>query len=301
MTSNAASSLPFVSVIIPVYNDRERLCLCLEALEKQTYACDRYEVVVVDNASSEPVGAEVKRFPHASAEYESRPGSYAARNRGIAASRGEILAFTDADCIPSECWLEEGVAGLTTQCSTIIGGRIDVFPVNTAHPTAVELYEMAFAFPQHQTVKSGFSVTANLITKREVIDQVGEFEASFKSTGDKDWCIRAVNAGHKLAYCDRAVVMHPARRTLKEIHERHARFAGGHFDRSRSSRKEFNRARVAALLRIKPPVRFAYDVISQDKPAGAASKAKVIAVALFANWSYAIEWLRLELGAVSRR
>lgn len=293
--------VPFVSVIIPVYNDAERLCLCLEALEKQTYACDRYEVVVVDNASSEPVSEAVEHYPHASAEYEPRPGSYAARNRGIAVSRGEVLAFTDADCIPSERWIEEGVAGLGSQHSTIIGGRIDVFPADAAHPNAVELYEMTYAFPQHQTVKSGFSVTANLMTTREVMDEVGVFEAGFKSTGDKDWCIRAVNAGFKLSYCDRAVVLHPARRTLKEIHERHARFAGGHFDRSRSSRKEFNRARMRALMRFKPPVRFAYDVISQEKPAGAGSKAKVIAVASFANWSYAIEWLRLELGAVSRR
>ena len=91
----------FVSVIIPVYNDLKLLSTCLECLDRQTYPKTRFEVLVVDNGSDLPVQPIVSRYSNVKLEKESMPGSYAARNRGIAAARGEILAFTDADCRPS--------------------------------------------------------------------------------------------------------------------------------------------------------------------------------------------------------
>src|SRR5918998_5105397 len=103
---------PFVSVIVPVYNDQEDLVLCLEALENQTYPKDRYEVVVVDNGSKESIEPVVSRFTCASAAREDRPGTYAARKNGLRLARGEIIAFTDADCIPTPQWLEKGVGKL---------------------------------------------------------------------------------------------------------------------------------------------------------------------------------------------
>ena len=104
----------FVSVIIPVYNDSARVKICLEALEKQTYPQNLYEVIVVDNASDEypAIKDVVCQFSQAIAAYESRPGSYAARNKGISLAKGDIIAFTDADCIPAKNWIEKGVANL---------------------------------------------------------------------------------------------------------------------------------------------------------------------------------------------
>ena len=87
----------FVSVIIPVFNDAERLKICLTALEKQTYPQDYYEVIVVDNGSDENLENVVKQFTQAKLAYYPELGSYAARNHGIALAKGEILAFTDAD------------------------------------------------------------------------------------------------------------------------------------------------------------------------------------------------------------
>ena len=110
--SNSNLSNLFVSVIIPVYNDSERLKLCLEALENQTYSKDLYEVIVVDNASEEDIKSIVGQFSQAKYTYESQSGSYVARNKGISIARGEILAFTDSDCIPASDWIEKGVANL---------------------------------------------------------------------------------------------------------------------------------------------------------------------------------------------
>lgn len=98
----------FVSVIIPVLNDSERLKLCLEALEHQTYPKKLYEVIVVDNGSDQSIGSVVSKFTQATATAESHPGSYVARNKGILIAQGDIIAFTDADCIPALDWIEKG-------------------------------------------------------------------------------------------------------------------------------------------------------------------------------------------------
>ncbi|HAA30818.1 MAG TPA: glycosyl transferase family 2, partial [Cyanobacteria bacterium UBA8553] len=80
----AHQSHPFVSVIVPVFNDAKRLKICLDALEHQTYPKHLYEVIVVDNGSdkNEDIEGVVAQFGQAIASYESIPGSYAARNKG---------------------------------------------------------------------------------------------------------------------------------------------------------------------------------------------------------------------------
>jgi len=95
------SGLTKVSVVLPVFNDRQWLETCLEALEHQTYPKDCYEVVVVDNASTVDLKGLVARFQQAHYCYEQKPGSYAARNKGLLTAIGKIIAFTDSDCIPA--------------------------------------------------------------------------------------------------------------------------------------------------------------------------------------------------------
>nr|MBA2449198.1 glycosyltransferase family 2 protein [Chloroflexota bacterium] len=145
----ADRSTPFVSVVIPVFNDPDRLRTCLQALEHQTYPKDRYEVIVVDNGSAQTVGPLVDEFRQARSTYEKVPGTAAARNRGIALASGEVLAFTDADCIPAHDWLAKGVPRLlgTPDCG-LLAGHIEVFFRDPEHPTAAEAYDALTAFPQ---------------------------------------------------------------------------------------------------------------------------------------------------------
>jgi glycosyltransferase involved in cell wall biosynthesis len=182
----------FVSVIVPVFNDAERLKVCLRALEDQTYLKQLYEVIVVDNGSEESVEPVVAEFGHARVSHEERSGSYAARNRGLALARGEIIAFTDADCIPAADWIEKGVANLLrlSHCG-LIAGRVDVFPQDPHRPTAVELYESRTALLQKEYVEDGgFGATANMFTRRAVFERVGLFDGGLKSGGDIEWSRR---------------------------------------------------------------------------------------------------------------
>src|SRR5262245_61336705 len=122
----ASVSKPFVSVIIPVWNDSHRLKACLQALELQTYPRTLYEVIVVDNASDEPADRVASEFSKARTITEPTQGSYAARNKGISVAKGEILAFTDSDCVPALDWLEKGVSNMTRvpRCG-LLAGRVE--------------------------------------------------------------------------------------------------------------------------------------------------------------------------------
>ena len=92
---------PRISVVIPHYNDLKRLSLCLDALRRQTYPADRVEIVVADNAS--PQGVEAVRAvvaDRARVVLVRDRGAGPARNGGVAASTGEILAFIDLTATP---------------------------------------------------------------------------------------------------------------------------------------------------------------------------------------------------------
>ena len=125
----------FVSVIIPVFNDAKRLKICLAALEKQTYPQDYYEIIVVDNGSDKSLENVVRQFPRVKLACCLDPGSYAARNHGIYIAKGEILAFTDSDCIPARDWLETGVKCLLTTANCgLLAGKIEIFFLKLRSP-----------------------------------------------------------------------------------------------------------------------------------------------------------------------
>lgn len=228
-------SKPFVSVVIPVFNDNERLQACLEALENQTYLKNLYEVVVVDNGSAESIQSVVSQFKQAFATYENRPGSYAARNKGLSLTKGEVIAFTDADCIPDLDWIERGVANLQSvpECG-LVAGRIKLFFKEPDHPTAPELYESITVLQQkHFLEVKNYGATANVFTFRSVIDKVGFFDDKIKSGADLEWGQRVFSAGYKQIYADDTCVAHPTRRTFREVYSRTIRLVGGSHDMDR--------------------------------------------------------------------
>ena len=229
-----APPLPLVSVIVPVFDDEPALRRCLRALEAQSYPAALYEVVVVDNGGNPRIDRIARRFPRVTLVREEAAGAYAARNRGAAVARGDVLAFTDADCIPGPRWLERAVAALdhAPRCG-LVAGRIDVFARDPRRPRPSELYESAAAFRQRDYVERWrFGATANLITRRGVFESTGGFDRRLRSLGDREWGMRVFRAGYDLVYADDAVVRHPARASLPDLWRRAARTAGGFFDLS---------------------------------------------------------------------
>jgi hypothetical protein len=133
------------------------------------------------------------------------------------------------------------------------------------------------------------------------MDEIGMFDGSLKSWGDVLWTTRAVSAGYGITFSREARVRHPARRTLKALRLRYARFAGGHFDRARASRPQMRRERLRTAYMLRPPVRVAKRIASAAGSRSLADKATVIGLEYYARLAYVLEWCRLEFGGASRR
>jgi glycosyltransferase involved in cell wall biosynthesis len=206
---------PTISVIVPHYNDLERLEVCLTALGRQTHAADDFEIIVSDNAS--PCGraaVEAVIAGRARLTVTLEPGAGAARNGGVALARGEVLAFTDCDCQPEPEWLTQGTAALKQY--DFVGGAMTVLVDDPARLTSAEAFERVFAFDNATYVKrKGFTVTANLFCPRTVFAAVGGFLVGVPE--DMEWSHRARAAGYRIGYAAGAVVGHPARRNWDEL------------------------------------------------------------------------------------
>jgi glycosyltransferase involved in cell wall biosynthesis len=209
----------FVSVVVPHFEDLERLDKCLAALERQTMARSAFEIIVADNNSPSGAAAVEHRIAgRAKLVVVTERGAGAARNGGVAIARGDILAFTDSDCIPEPAWLVEGVKSLAEHDFT--GGRMEVLIDDPARMSGPEAFEMVFAFHNEAYVRRrGFTVTANMFCHRELFDKVGGFVASGVSE-DWEWCIRARALGYRIGYAGAACVGHPARRTWPDLLEK---------------------------------------------------------------------------------
>jgi glycosyltransferase involved in cell wall biosynthesis len=211
----AVTEAPRVSVIIPHYRDLARLDLCLVALERQTLARSKFEIVVADNASPEGEAAVAAVIAgRARLVVVPERGAGPARNGGVAASRGQILAFTDSDCVPEPAWLAEGLAALNA--FDFVGGRVKVLVGDERHMTGPEAFERVFAFDfKTYILRKGFTGSGNLFCPRAVFESAGGFRTAVSE--DVEWSHRATAKGYRLGYAPRAVVGHPARRTWAEL------------------------------------------------------------------------------------
>ncbi|WP_309645999.1 glycosyltransferase [Phenylobacterium sp.] len=209
------SNTPKVSVVIPHYHDLKALDLCLRALAVQTYPASDFEIIVADNNSPEGEAVVAQAIVgRARLAVVTEKGAGPARNGGVKLARGDILAFTDSDCVPEPQWLAEGLAALPAY--DFIGGRVTVLVDDPARLTAAEAFERVFAFDFKTYInKKGFTGAGNLFCSRAVFDEVGGFRAAVSE--DVEWSFRARSMGFRLGYAPRAIVGHPARRTWDEL------------------------------------------------------------------------------------
>ncbi|SMX46466.1 glycosyltransferase family 2 protein [Actibacterium lipolyticum] len=206
MMKPLAAAAPQSAVIIPHFNDHTRLKRCLDALLKG--GLSSVEVLVVDNGSTPPIDTLSARFPTVRFVTEPTKGAAAARNRGVQESTAQNLFFLDADCVPAPDWL--ATAKQVVRPNAVIGGRVDVFDEGSGPRTGAQAFETVFAFAQKAYVEEkGFSVTANLLTTRDVFSDVGPFVVGVSE--DFDWCQRATAKGYALTYADALAVSHPTR------------------------------------------------------------------------------------------
>ncbi|MEX2459111.1 MAG: glycosyltransferase [Actinomycetota bacterium] len=211
------SASPFVSVVVSVQNRPGLIVRLLEAVEAQTYPRDRFEVVIVDNGSTDRTPDAVREFGAASAATVRLVSKEAttvsdSRNRGVREARGEVIAFTDSDCRPTPAWLEEGVRGLAD--ADLVQGRTIADP---SMPRG----------PLHRTVETSGEVglfdTCNMFFHRAPFEAAGGFDPQFTRRidlprprsrqdygfgDDTEMAWRLIRSGHRVVHRPEALVHH---------------------------------------------------------------------------------------------
>jgi glycosyltransferase involved in cell wall biosynthesis len=165
-----------ISIVVPFRNAEAYIGQCVEALCSQDYPASRYEILMVSNNSSDRSGEIAGRHPRVRLLAESRPGPYAARNRGVRAARAPIIAFTDSDCAPAPDWLRSIELALSDPSLAVLQGRV-VFGENSPRLAMIASYEAEKA----AYVFSGaardlyYGYTNNMAARRELFDRLGPF------------------------------------------------------------------------------------------------------------------------------
>lgn len=194
------------AIIIPHYNDVARLLRCLDALMPQVSL--QIEVIVVDNASTDALDPVRSAYPNLRIVTEILKGAARARNRGVEETTAHRLFFLDCDCVPAPDWLATAFA--VAERAEVVGGTVTVFDETPPPRTGAQAFETVFAFDNRGYIETkGFSVTANLLTTRDVFNAVGPFSAGLSE--DLDWCRRATAKGFALVHEDSLRVAHPTR------------------------------------------------------------------------------------------
>ena len=234
---------PFVSVIIPHYNDLDALTICVNRLRRQTWPADRMEIIVADNNSACGIDAVIAAAFGCRVVRAPIQGAGPARNAGAAAARGDILAFIDSDCDPQQDWVENGVRALAKY--DFAGGRVVTTARDPLRPTPVEAWEMVFGFDfERYILTEGYTGSGNMWVWSKVFDAVGGFRAGVAE--DMDWSFRARAAGFRLGYEPGAVVSHLARPDWSELLRRWRRVLAEHYLLTRE--KSFGPLRWAAWM-----------------------------------------------------
>jgi len=201
---------PFLSVIIPVYNDNKGLEILLESLRNQSYPKDRLEVIVVDNGSAENVQQVTDQHENIILLYEKDiQSSYAARNKGIGQARGDIYVFVDSDCRATENWLKEGIRKLNEENCDMVGGKV-AFDISR-QSSAAEYYDATHNIQIKEKINRGTCATCNAFIGKNVFDAIGLFPQHIKSGGDVYFSKKATEKDFTLVYAPKAIVYHPAR------------------------------------------------------------------------------------------
>jgi glycosyltransferase involved in cell wall biosynthesis len=198
-----------LSVVIPVLNAGQDFERCLQALVSQTHPQEQYEVLVVDNGSTDDSIAIARRYPRITLILESECGPYAARNRGAVEARGDVIAFIDPDCIPNQDWLEQIATAMTEPATAVVLGRrsLPAGPVLAL----LEAYENAkdeFVLNSHiPTLYYGY--TNNMAVRKKVFTDVGSF-INRPRGADTIFVRRVVDAysTHAVRYVPSVVVSH---------------------------------------------------------------------------------------------
>ena len=204
-----------VSVVVPFFNAEPMLAHCLAALAGQSFAKGDYEVIAVDDGSTDDGAAVAARCGVRLVQQENR-GAAAARNAGIRVATGRWVAFTDADCIPSRAWLARLVAAAEQADPDALGAAGATIGFQSETPAAryVDLAGGLDAERHLAHARFPFAPSANVMYRRDALERVGGFDERYGAYDACDLHTRLRrSAGGAFPFEPSAVVLHRHRTT----------------------------------------------------------------------------------------
>lgn len=228
---------PRVSVVVCSYNGGQTLDQCLHSLRVLDYP--DYEVIVVDDGSTDDTRAILSRFPDVRAIYQPNRGLSVARNVGLQAATGSIIAYTDSDCYADPDWLTHLVHQLVRTQAAAVGGP------NLSPPDGWLAACVAASPGQPMHVLESDQVAehipgCNMAFRREALEAINGFDHEYRKAGDDvDLCWRLQQAGYWITVAPGAFVWHHRRQTPRAY-----------------LRQQAGYGEAEALLQFKHPERF---------------------------------------------
>src|SRR5947209_734107 len=205
---------PRVSVVVCSYNAERTMEACLASLEALDYP--DYEVIVVNDGSTDRTLEIAERFPFCRIISQPNKGLSVARNVGAEAASGEIVAYTDSDCVADPDWLTYLVAKMETSNLAACGGPNFPPPEDSLVPAAVAVSPGG---PTHVLISDEIAehiAGCNMAFRRDALLALGGFDPVYRAAGDDvDICWRFQDAGHAIGFSAAAIVWHYRRNTVK--------------------------------------------------------------------------------------
>ena len=214
MESRPAGSRPKFSVIVPAFNAELILPACLEALCRQSMPEQNYEIIVVNDGSTDNTSKIAEQFD-VKAIYQTNRGPAAARNKGVGEARGDIILFTDSDCIPDRGWIQEMTLPFENPEVVGVKGAYKTHQTRLAARFSQAEFEDRYDLLQQQTSIDMID-TYSAAFRKDIFQKTGGFDERFPvaNNEDTDFSYRLATAGHKLVFNRDAFVYHTHPDTL---------------------------------------------------------------------------------------
>jgi len=217
-----------VSVVIPTYNRLNYLGKCLKSLSKQSVGSKSFEVIVVDDGSTDGTAHYLKKINRKNFTFlrQSNKGPAAARNLGVRHAKGNIIAFIDDDCVARRDWIQNIITNFekykdadSVACHTI--------PIYKKYFKNLEKFEKRNLIKNFKVIRfSGLepdhrASTDNCALKREIFMRLKGFNIAFKYAGeDPDFWYRLLKSGYNIYHVDNIIVYHYQRMSIKKMIKR---------------------------------------------------------------------------------
>lgn len=209
-----AATSPKISVVVCTRNGSATLRGCLQALTEQTLT--PHEVLIIDDGSTDTVPEIAREFPAFQYHYQQHAGLSVARNRGCHLATGDIIAYTDDDCLPDREWLLHLSLAYDDPCWVAAGGPNLPPPPRNLTEACVAAAPGAPAVVLLNATEAEHLPGCNLSIRKDALEAIGGFRDEFMTAGDDvDVCWRLQETGARLRFVPAAVVWHHRRFTVK--------------------------------------------------------------------------------------